>query len=304
MRKVTKSYRNPPGDLGPTVKHNSRLIKIYCGTGACDNTKISPKVYGKTSIRNKLKNLYHSKCAYCERKDYEFEIEHYRPKKSVEGEVHTGYFWLSYEWSNLLPACHDCNKRKSKSTKFPIEGTRVSSPVIKSGQYAFQDHHFLSRRLKREYPLLIHPEEPEFDPCQYFKFDKTGWMIPAASKTTRKFRRANATINSIVRLNRDNLYLVERKNMLDIYQKRLIGIYYRFFYNFQKDGINSAEDNLQNDFFTIMKEIEDRSKPTKEYSFFWSFVLKNFYMFLPQRLKKRPKDRTRFKSLIEEYHSI
>jgi uncharacterized protein (TIGR02646 family) len=301
MRKVTKTYHNPPGELGPITEHNNRLIRIYNGSGSYNKEKIYGKIYGSNPVRNRLAHLYHKKCAYCESYEPEFEIEHYRPKKGIDGEIHEGYFWLCYEWSNLIPACHDCNKKRSKSTKFPIEGTRVTSPTIISNKYQFTDHNLLSRRLKREYPLLIHPEEPDFDPSKYFKYDRTGWMIPAANNTSRNFRRAKATINDIVRLNRDNLYLNERKNDLRVFEKRLIGIHFFYFQNFINHGAECANSNLQFDFHVIMSEIKEKGKPNKEYSFFWNYVFDNFYFFLPKRLKKRPKDRIRFKKLIEDH---
>jgi hypothetical protein len=81
-----------------------------------------------------LKYKFHNKCAYCETKAVQFyaDAEHYRPKASVQvrerdselrpavcalplegGKAremkHPGYFWLAYNWRNLLPACKRCN---------------------------------------------------------------------------------------------------------------------------------------------------------------------------------------------------
>src|SRR5207244_3555440 len=68
-----------------------------------------------------LNELFHKKCAYCEGKvsgHFPLDAEHYRPKKEVtEGRTrlggHPGYFWLAYEWYNLLLACRDCNSGHS-----------------------------------------------------------------------------------------------------------------------------------------------------------------------------------------------
>ena len=60
-------------------------------------------------VVEKLAKIYHGKCAYCEERTLIY-IEHYRPKGSVQGSRHGGYYWLCLEWSNLLPACHECNK--------------------------------------------------------------------------------------------------------------------------------------------------------------------------------------------------
>ncbi|MFT7035372.1 MAG: hypothetical protein ACJA2S_003896 [Cyclobacteriaceae bacterium] len=297
MRKVIKDYGNPPGQLGPIPIHNQRLIAIYDGI-VLDTDKIHHYVYAEETVKKALSRLYHDKCAYCETKDQEFEIEHYRPKRGVEGIKHSGYYWLCYEWSNLLPACHDCNKKRSKSTKFPIEGARVNAPVINAGIYRFNDHNLLARRLKRELPLLVHPEEPDFSPEAYFKFDKSGWMSPAANSSTRKYRRAKETIENIIRLNRDPLFLNERKDGLRIYEKRLLSIFLLYFKNHQEHGKAAADSNLQHGFYDIMKEIREKGSPDKEYSFFWSDVFNNFYSFLPDKLKNRPKDKARFLNLI------
>src|SRR5262249_35649587 len=90
-------------------------------------------------------NVFNGRCAYCEGdvKATSFgDAEHWRPKGAVtedgapvraeSGEEHPGYFWLAYEWRNLLPACQECNsgeaEYKGKGTQFPICGTRVFGP--------------------------------------------------------------------------------------------------------------------------------------------------------------------------------
>ena len=304
MRKVFKIYDPAPGELGPLTIHNNRLIRIYNGYGTINTDKIYPSIYGVAAVRKKLSDLYFDKCAYCETKDPEFEIEHYRPKAGVEDTTHHGYFWLAYEWSNLLPACHDCNKKRSKSTKFPIGGTRVDNPVIINNEYKFSDHYFLSRRLKREYPLLIHPEEPDFDPNTYFKFDELGKMLPAAKKNSFKYKRAYETIEEIVRLNREKLYIHERRLEIERYKKRWLVNFLFYLENFIKYGQNVADDILEKEFFGTLDEIKSRGKIDKEFSFFWTYVYKNVYSYLPKELKKRPKDRTRFIILTRKHLNL
>ena len=79
---------------------------------------------------------FYGKCAYCEApiRDYQHgDVEHFRPKAGVtdengqpvclfdeQGQVqigadgepvkHPGYYWLAYEWTNLLPTCVKCNQ--------------------------------------------------------------------------------------------------------------------------------------------------------------------------------------------------
>jgi hypothetical protein len=90
-----------------------------------------------------LKNVFHHKCAYCETRIDRFygDAEHYRPKGAVKYRVpdtgeertaqaereagqlqdHPGYFWLAYNWRNLVPSCTFCNSGKGKQNQFPVQ---------------------------------------------------------------------------------------------------------------------------------------------------------------------------------------
>jgi uncharacterized protein (TIGR02646 family) len=99
--------------------------------------KIADKIYkgeytkdGKTrsAVREALALYYLGKCAYCENMEKKAEIEHYRPKKGVTGEAaHPGYFWVCYQWTNLVPSCRYCNTEGGKANQFPVQGARVSA---------------------------------------------------------------------------------------------------------------------------------------------------------------------------------
>src|SRR6266704_618320 len=95
-----------------------------------------------------LKSVFADKCAYCESSAparWPVQVEHFRPKGAVdfrtdEDEMlhgaktsgpdgkeidHPGYFWLAYNWQNLLPCCVRCNSGKGKNTQFPIAAGRT-----------------------------------------------------------------------------------------------------------------------------------------------------------------------------------
>lgn len=110
-------------------------------------------------VRDKLNEFYLGKCAYCET-DCKAEVEHYRPKKKITGEpVHPGYYWLCYEWSNLVPSCHDCNTSGGKGNQFPVLGTRVTSPPLQpTGQLDSSQIKADVKLLLDERPYLLHPE--------------------------------------------------------------------------------------------------------------------------------------------------
>jgi hypothetical protein len=101
-----------------------------------------------------LDNVFNRKCAYCETPVVRstFHGEHFRPKGRVRirkagqktllrgltrsdwhpdapsrlDEVeHPGYFWLAYNWKNLLPSCEFCNTAAGKKDQFPVAGQLV-----------------------------------------------------------------------------------------------------------------------------------------------------------------------------------
>jgi len=116
---------------------------------------------------------YFEKCYFCEAAlgvQYKGDVEHFRPKGGVRDadnkdvyiglgknrRKHPGYYWLAYDFNNLMPACSFCNvyKRKigGKGTRFPVLGFRASRPGEE----------------KKEKPVLIHPNE---DPDKHIDID-------------------------------------------------------------------------------------------------------------------------------------
>jgi hypothetical protein len=120
---------------------------------------------------------FDDKCAFCESRllhNQPGDVEHFRPKKTPtdkennrvcrlnkkgkpikkngEVDLHKGYYWLAYEWSNLLPSCTICN-RSYKRNRFPIAGVRAFKPG----------------KEKDEKPLLLNPLID--NPGKHFKLD-------------------------------------------------------------------------------------------------------------------------------------
>ena len=139
-----------------------------------------PKLVG--NIWSELKpwllvNFFFGKCAYCENKFSASsfgDADHYRPKGAVsvrnngrpekvkccDGSNHPGYFWLAYDWKNLLPACQRCNST-GKGTLFPVEVQHVCIPE--------RDSDWLNQE---EIPLLIHPYYHQ--PTKHLEFLERG----------------------------------------------------------------------------------------------------------------------------------
>lgn len=144
---------------------------------------------------------HNGKCCYCERKRdiyFERDVEHYRPKKGVtEAPGHPGYWWLAYDWDNLLISCQVCN-RTHKKNHFPLidEGKRVH----------------VEGDINGEEPLLINPalENPE----KYFSYvtEKIGgeYLTKITPSPTDDGKGEN-TIR-IVKLNRPELLGEEERS--------------------------------------------------------------------------------------------
>lgn len=128
-----------------------------------------------------LEKVFRGKCAYCESAVVGVTdnpaAEHYRPKRSpterdaqgsvvvvkIQGKDHPGYYWLAYEWRNLVPACSQCNSN-GKGNFFPARKTLVAQHSTK-----YDDPRALDAD---EEPLLLHPYFD--DPSKHLRFGEKG----------------------------------------------------------------------------------------------------------------------------------
>jgi uncharacterized protein (TIGR02646 family) len=76
-------------------------------------------IYGNPTVKKQLKIDQHNKCCYCESaftgSSYG-DVEHFRPKAAYNPALdaplaYPGYFWIAYEWTNLLFSCQICNQQ-------------------------------------------------------------------------------------------------------------------------------------------------------------------------------------------------
>ncbi len=116
--------------------------------------------YGDQTVKQALMKAQYNKCSFCESKvGADGDVEHFRPKagwSQGQGQplVRPGYYWLAYEWDNLLLACSACNQRFKKNY-FPLADPNMHAT----------SHH---EDLSREEPLFINPAER--DPGGYIGF--------------------------------------------------------------------------------------------------------------------------------------
>ena len=177
------------------------LVHQMATQGSCTVNKALYKC-----TKSELFEAFHGKCAYCESRiehTHPGDVEHFRPKGGVAEEdnnpvmvagpdgamvPHPGYYWLAYDWRNLLPSCSSCNRlsktkegrRIGKGTRFPVADFRATAP----GEEA------------EEQPLLLHPA---FDrPENHLTFDGNTGIIGY------KTARGRACVE-LLGLNRDGL---------------------------------------------------------------------------------------------------
>lgn len=172
MIKVEKDLNDIPSSLNPkpeTLTGHARikarttyvrrlehvLAKKYIND---DNHNSRYKI---NDIRNSLKKIYNSKCAYCETKVEQYHIDHYRPKVI--------YYWLAYSWDNLIISCPQCNE--NKNDLFDIRGGQRAS--FRKRYKKLNDINKISTRYDLyEQPKLINVET--FDPYPHLIFDRFG----------------------------------------------------------------------------------------------------------------------------------
>jgi uncharacterized protein (TIGR02646 family) len=113
-------------------------------------------IYGHSDVKELLIDSHHGKCCYCEAAFTHVahgDVEHFRPKagwvQDKEPLNKPGYYWLAYDWDNLLFSCQICNQTH-KRNHFPLldAATRANSH---------------QQAIAVEQPVLIHPanENPE-----------------------------------------------------------------------------------------------------------------------------------------------
>lgn len=159
------------------------------------------EVYNAPSVKDALAKLFGRKCAYCESfllGNQPGDVEHYRPKSKVavrdangKTAFKPGYFWLAAEWTNLLPACADCNRPRQQEivdSRRRVVGKANWFPVADEKQRATGP-----RRIAFEPRLLIDPCVD--DPDKHLEYTEAG-EIAARSVRGKPSAMGAATIET------------------------------------------------------------------------------------------------------------
>lgn len=143
-----------------------------CSTFSWGNPFEINDLYRRKSIKDEVyfskAGPFRGRCAYCESHLTDFQrpdIEHFRPKMKVTDEndnpifvlcpdgskrQHPGYYWLAYDWRNLLPSCGVCNQPGLGGI-----GKRNRFPLAAAG------HAIDEAGIGTEKPLLFNPIDPD-----------------------------------------------------------------------------------------------------------------------------------------------
>ncbi|MGV3617317.1 MAG: hypothetical protein ACO1SV_18480 [Fimbriimonas sp.] len=200
-----------------------------------------------------FKHVFFGKCAYCESPleldRYMGDAEHVRPKGRVtrkdahakrrravvrfsDGREldHPGYFWLAYDWRNLIPACSACNSGDAKVDQFPTEDGCLLAVQLQPDEVAglseapigsvkFPGYYYLFPHDLdlRERPLLLNPLNPvdQRHPRKHLRFGVGGTVVAIDGSDIGKH-----TIQ-VLKLDRDVLCRRRQKE-----QERIRALYY------------------------------------------------------------------------------
>ncbi|MCF8985540.1 hypothetical protein GIW26_18430 [Pseudomonas syringae] len=148
-------------------------------------TSFNFSVYKDKKLAEVLASIFGCKCAYCESRIVHVmprEIEHFRPKSSVENSAQNalrpGYYWLAGDWNNLLVACVDCNRARNHT----VPGQSAEVRLGKHAQFPLSMEmqrvrlHTGNVAAEEPYRLLIHPcvDNPE----EKFTYTDDGLIHP------------------------------------------------------------------------------------------------------------------------------
>lgn len=283
-------------DKTDKLKSKSTYIKLQAICRTKNKSLISDRIYrdsydtkdGRRSfVEDMLAKSYLNKCAYCER-ICKADIEHYRPKKAVtEVKDHDGYYWLCYEWSNLIPSCITCNRDGSKHNKFPILGSRVKEhSELPNGELDLDKFKAANSPLVKEKPFLLHPEIdiPEDFFEFYFDEEDNGVRIEGIDKDER-----GAKTIEICKLNRRELTLDRKASVVTDFVGAIKAAFVKY-------GDPTAEkydpDKLIDKLEELIEELVDRSNSKEHtYTLLRKFIVKdvtNFKKVMNSELQNLP----------------
>ena len=255
----------------PRFFDSNRITRILDGAREAIDNGDKPKLQDIWSENEDVRKAQHErhhngKCCYCERKRdirLERDVEHYRPKMGVkEAPNHPGYWWLAYDWSNLLLSCKTCNTIYKKN-HFPLRNENMR--VYNEGKIVAED------------ALLINPviENPE----PYFLYTTEKWGGEYLTKIVPSQKDNDKSDRTIKILNLNRPELLGEEERSESY-KRITGIIENYIFWKQYLEVVRIGDNTDKVDMCLAKigEIKDSIKKeirsTKTYSGFRRYLIR------------------------------
>lgn len=205
---IALTFAEPQNDPEWTdwCKRSASAVAAMMNSPSDSSRLIDDRLYKEQ--RDRFLLATHKKCAYCETflppGERKGDVEHYRPKARVrdgDGNIvrirngdteqpHPGYFWLAYDFRNLLPSCAACNRRATDARSGELTGKSDIFPTL--------DNWWASspQEVADELPVLLNPwiDEPETN----LRFDPLTGLVAGTTE------RGRGTVD-LLGLNRDGL---------------------------------------------------------------------------------------------------
>lgn len=263
-----KNFLNPPsGLLDPKWSQLKRDLLRRRRSHA-----ISNNCY-RDSVISDLVQLYKNKCAICERdRGFELQVDHYRPFKERNSATdpqynQPGYYWLAYEWSNLIPLCSTCNRKKSN--KFQIRLGQGFNQIVAHDQNHVPGFNATCPNWLHNYelPLFINPEI-ETDPMKHFSYRSNCEMVGRTDEGI-------VTIE-VCDLNRKDLKR-QRRELREKYVNRIRTAFDSF-------AQHRNNDEMRGEIKAIFKDIYSGCHIDSAFSLFNIFIWRYFDYFIDRKL--------------------
>ncbi len=148
--------------------------------------------------RDKLIEIFHGKCAYCDtRRMGHGNVEHFRPKDLRK------YWWLSLTWENLLFSCERCNQ-SHKRREFPL------GPGSMRADEPLNNHHF-------ENNIIINPLDEDPEALIAYRNDGDQENLVAEPSLTSPKRVRVTTHIELLKLNEDSQVNLARREIRNVF---------------------------------------------------------------------------------------
>ncbi|GAB3791854.1 hypothetical protein GCM10028819_00990 [Spirosoma humi] len=292
MIRVQKDFDNPPTGLVSDSCQAQRQKAL-----AEKATHNFSSYHYRDSTIETLRKIYKYKCGYCETHESagaSLRVDHFRPKAGVKDVPnHEGYYWLAYEWSNLILSCEKCNGRKLHSFPLQNEANRVSKPDLDSKGFPTNDCCRADKSiLLAEHPLLLNPELD--DPDKHLIFRPNGTVDSKTERGKKSIElyflerdeliknRKNMTDDIIEKLKKHLLKYLKREIDEETYRYAMQNVYEEAALNRQADKPYSRVTNaLFDDFDTF---VVSRFPAGQQ-----AYIRQSFQLYLQGRLWPIPK---------------